>query len=461
MYKPSKYTYVVEKNKDELLIYNTKVGELSCYILPKYRYDIFEMLRAEKVEKNEVSTRLYELGFLVEYATDEDEELFERFQRSVQDKQLNLIIAPTEECNFRCSYCCEEFSTKKMSNVTIQSIIKFVESRIDEVSSVNIDWFGGEPLLALDIINELSTQIIRICGKAKKNYSAFITTNGYLLDLNTFEMLYKNHVLTYQISLDAVDYIHDKQRMTIKGEPTFNTILDNLIKIRDSKVGRHATVLILTNLSKCVENDIMAFKKLFHTLFADDPRFEFSCARIMDLGGERIEKYRKNILNANEMNNMYSKMIEDREFPLKFNYHKFINPGNCLCYAGKDNSYLRGVDGRVYKCEHVFQTNKEQAIGYIDAQGKLIITDEMLEREWRAKWNNCGNKDCKLKPLCFGEDCIKCRIRAGKTQDNRCNFNLCHFEKETLEKILLLLEHETNLFRNISEEVPNIMDDHG
>ena len=54
---------------------------------------------------------------------------------------------------------------------------------------MRVEWFGGEPLLCMDVIENLSKHFIDICRKAHKGYTAAITTNGYLLDLETFRKL--------------------------------------------------------------------------------------------------------------------------------------------------------------------------------------------------------------------------------------------------------------------------------
>ncbi|TOB11935.1 radical SAM protein, partial [Vibrio parahaemolyticus] len=70
---------------------------------------------------------------------------------SLSPRGLQLIIFPTEKCNFRCTYCYEKFEVGRMSNELIQGIKKFLEVRIPELDRLVISWFGGEPLLAKEV----------------------------------------------------------------------------------------------------------------------------------------------------------------------------------------------------------------------------------------------------------------------------------------------------------------------
>jgi uncharacterized protein len=67
---------------------------------------------------------------------------------AISSDSLGLIILPTEACNFRCVYCYETFEHGKMNPILVQALKKFITSRISDLSSLSISWFGGEPLCA-------------------------------------------------------------------------------------------------------------------------------------------------------------------------------------------------------------------------------------------------------------------------------------------------------------------------
>lgn len=69
-------------------------------------------------------------------------------------KVLNLTIAPTSNCNFRCPYCYERNSLneKRMNDTTANDILKMIEDRIPHLEAIDLTWYGGEPLLELERI---------------------------------------------------------------------------------------------------------------------------------------------------------------------------------------------------------------------------------------------------------------------------------------------------------------------
>ena len=92
-------------------------------------------------------------GCLVEDDVDELERLeFYRNLAKYDMTNFGLTIAPTLDCNFRCKYCFETHPKGKMSAETQAALVKFVESRIERAKNFSVTWYGGEPLLAKEII---------------------------------------------------------------------------------------------------------------------------------------------------------------------------------------------------------------------------------------------------------------------------------------------------------------------
>lgn len=86
-----------------------------------------------------------------------------RYNRS----HLSLVIAATSNCNFRCVYCYEGsvLRASTMSEAIQEAIVKFVESEAPHLETFTVTWYGGEPLLALDIIENLSIKFVDIYKK--------------------------------------------------------------------------------------------------------------------------------------------------------------------------------------------------------------------------------------------------------------------------------------------------------
>src|SRR6266851_4736219 len=83
--------------------------------------------------------------------------------------QLSLILLPTERCNFRCTYCYEKFKQGGMRNEVVQGVKSLLSRRIPTLHTLNISWFGGEPLLSLPIIEDLSHHIVDSINQDRKS----------------------------------------------------------------------------------------------------------------------------------------------------------------------------------------------------------------------------------------------------------------------------------------------------
>ena len=144
-------------------------------------------------------------GCLIEDDVDELERLeFYRNLAKYDMTNFGLTIAPTLDCNFRCKYCFEAHPKGKMNSETQAALIKFVESRIERVKNFSVTWYGGEPLLAKEIIWHLSEKFLELCEKFSIEYEAFIVTNASLLEDSDVEQFKKYNINGAQITIDGV-----------------------------------------------------------------------------------------------------------------------------------------------------------------------------------------------------------------------------------------------------------------
>ena len=268
-------------------------------------------------------------------------------EMGVSDKFFQLIIFPTEKCNFRCTYCYEDFSVGRMKQETIQGIKSLLDKRCKDLRYLNISWFGGEPLIAKDIILEISQYVKSLVFKYPKlRYEGDMTTNGYLLDFKTVSGLVNVGVRNYQISLDGPREIHDKSRIRADGSSTFDRIWSNLLAIRDSSLPLsimlriHFTVDTVNLLDPLIED--------IRREFLPDSRFSFFFKAIERLGG------------SNDASIELFSHIEEEEALKSLNAKLFgknlASPQNIsveddyVCYASRPNSLIIRSNGDVGKC---------------------------------------------------------------------------------------------------------------
>src|SRR5437868_1889428 len=124
----------------------------------------------------------------------------EKIVTLVSNRFLELILLPTEQCNFRCIYCYEDFSVGKMKKNVVEAIKKLILKRLDSLDIIKISWFGGEPLVAKDVVYEISEFILEQCARYPAlRYVSGMTTNAFLLKENILRKLVSLGITNYQI----------------------------------------------------------------------------------------------------------------------------------------------------------------------------------------------------------------------------------------------------------------------
>ena len=167
---------------------------------------------------------------------------------------VSLTICPTMGCNFDCPYCFSTHHGKKMSPQVQDDVVSLAERMLDASGAQRLDitWFGGEPLLAPQIIESLSSRLISLVERRGGTYSASIITNGYLLTQEVADMLTAAKVEHAQVTIDGIGATHDATRRLADGRPTFDRIVANL---RDNKLGFHVHVRCNVYEQNCGEFD--------------------------------------------------------------------------------------------------------------------------------------------------------------------------------------------------------------
>ena len=147
---------------------------------------------------------------------------------------IGLTICPTMGCNFDCPYCFEDHFAGKMSKEVQDDVVALAERMLDASHSkdISVTWFGGEPLLAPEIIESLSGRLMELVEKRGGEYRAGIVTNGYLLTQEMVDMLVRCKVDNAQVTIDGLGATHDATRRLANGGPTFERITNNLHSVK-------------------------------------------------------------------------------------------------------------------------------------------------------------------------------------------------------------------------------------
>ena len=413
MYKMSKFTFKTTDNYGNLLLYNTYIGKYSfCKICDKTAINSIVKNELSGLSENSLK-RLADKGIVVEANEDENKKMFSQFLDIVSPRKLNLIINPTEHCNFRCKYCYETFKNGEMSKQTQEELISFVRDNIHKYSGLNVSWFGGEPLLAKNVIEDLSDNFMRICQFNKRTYRATMTTNGYLLDIDTFRKMLDSQINLFQITIDGIQSIHDSQRVTVSGTGTYKKIFDNLLEIKNSKI-RNFNIVLRTNFTQEIFDHFDEYLNSISVLCENDPRFSIACYKVGKWGdflpNELLSKL---VSDASEgMRQIYTRILAcEKRISVRTDY---LNPGMGLCYGGKKNSFVISSAGSIHKCTINFE-EPGSIIGSFS--GNKIQYNSKYYR-YIANPSRCKSYyDCFFAPVCTGDPCP---LKSDK--DRKCSF---------------------------------------
>ena len=346
------------------------------------------------ITNERVSKRLEELGFLISKQLDEFQVATgKKILSDIKNNYLELIIMPTEKCNFRCVYCYENFEKPEMSEENQNALIEFVKRQLPNHKGLSIGWFGGEPLLAVGVIERLSKAFIDLCKKYKKPYRAGITTNGYLLSRNMFDRLTRLRVTHFQITVD-------KQRVMAGGGGTFDTIIQNIKDIRDYSQSKLWTMSLRTNITRNIINNRDAFKRDVILPFSHDHRFYIMLRQMWTNHTEEADAIHCS-------NALFEEFVEQCDIGYESLYQEYVFSygSHFTCYAANPNAFVIGSDGTFYKCTCALYDDVNH-IGKIDSNGHIDF-DENKFSYWIAPkaYNNTECLSCSQYAACVSKGC--------------------------------------------------------
>lgn len=424
--KQSRYNYIFKNENGQDMAYNG----ITCSLaeIDKPFFDVLDKIKNNESltdEERQICDLMQQCNYIID---DNIDEVFQLEQERHKDKNnkniLILSIAPTMQCNFKCEYCYENRKNGIMSDEIQDNIIKFIEKRKEGLEELNVSWFGGEPLMAKEVVWSLSKRMINFCEKNNIKYSANMVSNGALIDEITARNLEEYKIKTIQITLDGNEGIHNKKRKCLVGNgyrKIFNSI--GLLLKTDIKVN------IRINIDKTNINEIddmlsdlkvlNDYKKL-NIYFAQVSPYtdacksiESSCVQDQDFSDIQIE-----------LNEKIEKMGFDYDWSKLYPKCR-----RCYCGAEVSNSFLVDQVGDLYKCWHDIGTVENSICNIVDANkdDNLILINKNFTK-WIEHTPFIDNKcrECAFMPSCLGGCPYERVIKGTKGRCDRYKYN---FEK--------------------------------
>lgn len=193
---------------------------------------IQKLVKTDDIENMNIKVKnaLKEMGFLVHKQINEYY-LYQYWLNKLRFDISHLYgtILTTYGCNLKCVYCYEEGLNKrevKMSQDMAKATVNWFENLIflRRPRILDINFYGGEPLLNISVIDQITSKLGRKAKDTEIRYS--LTTNGILLNRSMFEKLNNIGFKAFQITIDGPEAIHNKRRLA-GDRGTFSLIMNN------------------------------------------------------------------------------------------------------------------------------------------------------------------------------------------------------------------------------------------
>ncbi len=156
-------------------------------------------------------------------------------------KALCLHVSHT--CNLTCDYCFAQAgryhgAQALMSYEVGRRALDFLIAHSGTHKNLEVDFFGGEPLMNWQVVKDLVAYAREIEGKADKNFRFTLTTNGLLLDDDVIAFA-NEEMSNVVLSLDGRKEIHDSLRRTVNGKGSYDLILPKFQQFVQARKGKN------------------------------------------------------------------------------------------------------------------------------------------------------------------------------------------------------------------------------
>lgn len=433
-FEVSKYTFFLEI-KGAYFLYNTLSNSLV-----EIDGELFDLLKNNSKIKSEdiggdVIEDLLKRDFLVENQIDS----FLKYKSLIHHmrseyKFMHLTIAPTMDCCFDCHYCFEKNKSKVyISEQIMDDIIKYIKS-IETLQSIKLTWFGGEPLMAVEQIEQFYDKF-SVYWK-DKSFSSNIITTGYHLNEKVIRKLQKVKISSAQITIDGLRDTHNSIKRLPNNEDVFEKIMCNIELMND--LAPEIEIVIRVNLTKKNSQEYIELNKYLKDRFFNRKKISWAPAFVMNRGSFTNEKEISDLFNRKSMADFSLKLWKEHHIKSQFiNYpHRFFDE----CAIRNDLAISFDPEGYAYKCWEIIG-NKKYSIGKIEQGGKIKNIDEKnLNRQL------CGGdplddpvcSNCRFLPICNGGCPIQRLENIFENKHNDC----CSIYKNNLMDVLRIhIEH--------------------
>jgi len=290
----------------------------------------------------------------------------------LDNDRLDLTLFATEQCNFRCTYCWETPGHGEMPPEVVAGIERLIESRAPGLRLLNISWFGGEPMLARNVVRRVMRHVRGLeQDHPSMVVSANMTTNAWFLDREALRELVALGVPQFQVTIDGPPRWHDRRRLLAGGGGTFHRIWGNLCSL--GSVPEDFRVEIRLHVDRENMDDLPGFLERCKEDLGGDDRFLIFLYPLSRLGGGRDNELRT--LSCEQDRPVFDGL---KQIARSHGFEASSATDNTsICHTANAGSWLIRADGRVGKCP-VGLDHPANQLGRIHPDGTMTIDNDLF-----------------------------------------------------------------------------------
>ena len=352
------------------------------------------------------------LGILVPDRSAEQERMRAVFDIPRQGTPFGATVVLNLDCNLACPYCYEDSFRGKdyMSLETARLLVETVRrDRIEKGQPVKLTFYGGEPLLSLDLIRGISLPLMEAARERGVSFGFSLVTNGTLLNRACAEELVALGLGGAKLTLDGPAELHNRSRPFASGLGSFDAIVRNVRDVFD--------IVPLQLGGNYTRENYREFPRMLDGLLAQgiDPGLvgTVQFAPVIPKSGERVVSDFNTGCTCSYEPWLMEAGVWLREETLKRGFPA-PKPKLSACMVELDQELVINYDGSFYKCP-AFMAYPELRIGSL--------------REGIADYRESHNMDiwkteeclaCAYLPICFGGCRQLTLLRNGKIDELDC-----------------------------------------
>ena len=364
-----------------------------------------------------------------------------------------LCLHVSHDCNLRCKYCFAstgDFGTghrMTMDFDTAKKAIDWVVAKSGKRRNIEIDFFGGEPLMALDTVKRTVEYARSLEEKNDKVFRFTITTNGILLDDATIDYI-NREMSNVVLSLDGRREVNDQMRPTVNGNGSYEVIVPKFQKLVAARVSKDYYVRgTFTRDNLDFSADVLhmgdlGFRHVSVEPCSGPPDDPFAI-RESDL--DRVEKEYEKLAHV---------LMERKDINF-FHFHVDLAQGPCVikrlrgCGAGCEYVAIT-PDGDIYPC-HQFVGKDEFRMGSVfDGSFDMEISGQFAQQN---VYTRPACRECWARFYCSGGcSASNLLVNGDITHSNEV---ACAMERKRLECAIALNAIAAGMGRRLNTDCNN------